>query len=578
MKRLFLIIILLAWIFSGYGQNLRQRNMIYVLDCTASMDGYGGAPKVWSKTKNYLKTELEKAVKENPNVRITLIPFQGKALNPIKVNSKNIEWESLDNRLNSFLKNITGTNICDAWLKAEEFVDESCENFIILMTDGQDNVRGVARLEGVFNEFCGKFKNTKGVYVELSSQAALHPQIKNSIDWCRDIYTIRLDESFNRRFGSIIKNQVVVNTRDLPKEIQLGFSSYENYKVENVKTDNPYVNISIKGNEIKNGKFVLCVDSKFDKNVEALNNAIGADLSNITLEICSDSVIILNPEIDLILKATPLRTFEIDDSINSIIDRVTPFLWIKGNVEDTLKWNLKPVYNAEAVKDRSFVQYKIKTDSIVENCNLLFDGNKVGTNGEIIIKPESKGLLELIVPQSVNDNKIVLSLNEISSYNVDRINGQSNEFNKIELYGQCKSHLSIIEIIILGLCSLFIAFLVLWFAFLRNRIYPKFKRGIIIINSPYYATIRVKGVRMVVFTSVKKSQSWVAKLWKGKVLYHINEAWSSEVEITPSSKNMRFRCPSGRIISQPSPLWQRMEDYELIDTLNNKEKIKININ
>ncbi|MDE6022044.1 MAG: VWA domain-containing protein, partial [Muribaculaceae bacterium] len=173
-----LVIIIVFQAFVGFSQSSpRQRNTIYVLDCTGSMCGYNGAPNIWQPTKQFLKSELKKEAKENPNARVVILPFQDKVHHPIHVDLKNIAWQRLENVLDSYVQKLTGTNICDSWLEAEKYIDQSCDNYIVLMTDGQDNAggkpNGNERLAQILKAFCGKYKNTKGFYVELTQAASL---------------------------------------------------------------------------------------------------------------------------------------------------------------------------------------------------------------------------------------------------------------------------------------------------------------------------------------------------------------------------------------------------------------------
>lgn len=72
MRKLKLIILLLALGTSLSLMAQRERNYIYLLDCTKSMIGYNGSPNIWQSTKDYLKNELEK---HTPGTTLHIIPF-----------------------------------------------------------------------------------------------------------------------------------------------------------------------------------------------------------------------------------------------------------------------------------------------------------------------------------------------------------------------------------------------------------------------------------------------------------------------------------------------------------------------
>lgn len=55
MKKIFAIFLVLIFSFPAFCQSqTRQRNTIYVFDCTGSMTGYNGAPDIWAPTKAFL--------------------------------------------------------------------------------------------------------------------------------------------------------------------------------------------------------------------------------------------------------------------------------------------------------------------------------------------------------------------------------------------------------------------------------------------------------------------------------------------------------------------------------------------
>ncbi|MCM1311089.1 MAG: VWA domain-containing protein, partial [Bacteroides sp.] len=288
----------------------RPRNTVYILDCTGSMAGYNGAPDIWEPTKTFLKNELEKEAREHPDAKVTLLPFQDRALAPVRVDLKNISWPGLENSLNGHLRQITRTNICDAWLEAEKFIDQSCDNYIVLMTDGQDNVYGPDHLGEVLKAFCGKFQNTKGFYIELTKAAALPEGIQSAIDLCNDIYTIPGTDGIPS-FGCSSEDVIHLNTRDLPSDITLGFSNSGTFKASLAGNDNPFVKFSIVGDRISGGRVTLRAESRLGDNVEALNKAIGAPSASMDLTVLSDDIIITNPRLEIILHTAPLRSLDI---------------------------------------------------------------------------------------------------------------------------------------------------------------------------------------------------------------------------------------------------------------------------
>ncbi len=582
MKRITIALIASLVVFIAFCQESgRQRNTVYVFDCTKSMAGHNGAPNIWDQTKNFLKSELEKEAQENPNALVTVLPFQDRVHHPIKVDLRNINWPNINNVLDQYVQNITGTNICDSWLTAEKYVDPACDNYIVLLTDGQDNVNSQGRLSTILREFCGKFRNTKGFYVELTKGATLPEGVQSAIDLCQDLYNIDASAGIPS-FGCSSEDVIHINTRDLPIDIPLGFSNSGIFSASLANDSNPYVSFSVKGGKIQKGKMILHVESKHGENIETLNKIMGGQTVDLSVTVESPDVIITNPDLDVVLHNTPLRTLDTtsdeNGAISSSVDRVKPFLWIKGNPIDTLRWDLNPKFNEAAHRDGSVALFKVKADRDLSAATMLYNGSPIGNDSTIAIQSNEPAVIELLVSQQDEDNTIDLTLVEIDSYNLDRFNGVRPKGATVSLSGEYKTSMSLVEILLWVLLGVIALLLILWFAVIRNQKYPKFSRGIINIQSPYYASIRVKGYRMVVIGPKANPQGWFDRLWRGKILYHVNPLWPCLIEITPSGKNMRFRCPSGELISDPTPIWTRNCEYKVFDPGAPSTKFDININ
>ena len=129
MKRLKTILLILSLITSVSVWSQRERNYIYLLDCTKSMIGFGGSPKIWDPTRDYLKKELEK---HTPGTTLHVVPFQGKVLPAFSFDANNLDWKEIDTQLQKHVQNVTNTNICDAWDSTDKFLDLHKDNYIIL--------------------------------------------------------------------------------------------------------------------------------------------------------------------------------------------------------------------------------------------------------------------------------------------------------------------------------------------------------------------------------------------------------------------------------------------------------------
>ena len=118
-----------------------------------------------------------------------------------------------------------------------------------------------------------------------------------------------------------------------------------------------------------------------------------------------------------------------------------------------------------------------------------------------------------------------------------------------------------------------LSLLFVWFIFLRNRIYKKFKTGKIIINSPYSKNIKVAGCRKVIFSAKAKKQKTLHKIFAGKILYEVNPLWEHSIEFTPKDKrSLRIKTGVNYSIIPFTNQITRGKSYEI---KKNKELIKI---
>lgn len=588
-KLLFTFVLLLVGVAGFTQQGIPQRNLIYVLDCTGSMHGFNGAPDIWEDTKSFLKTELEKEVQENPDARIVILPFQEKVLAPIHIDPRNLSWNRHEATLDKYISNLTATNICDSWLAAEKYVDQSCENYIVLMTDGHDNIGGSANesarmehLAEILSQFCGKYANTKGMYVELTKSATLPGTIRHVIDVCDNLHVVDASDGIPS-FGCASNDKIVINTRDLPMDIELGFSNSGKFAATVDDDDNELVTVSVKNGFINHGRVKLHIESKFGDDIEKLNKAIGGDEEDVDFTIESEEVVIINPEIELILKALPMRSLNLEVDSVAKTEKVKPFLWIKGNDYDTLRWNLRPMFNQQAKLNDASAQFKLKPLTQMADCSVLVDNVVLDDDSIFVITPQSEGIIELVVPRQAGDVKSVFTLKEVRTSNLDRLNGTRPDFvsNNVlcTLRGETTTAMSWLEIAVYILLALIFLALAVWFCFLKKMKYPAFRRGTVTISEPYFANVMVRGYRMIVFTpDATKHQGFLNRLFTGAILYHTNTAWPCEAAITPSGKNnMRFHSQSGRLISDPMPTWIAGESYKIIDTDTGKKIIEITI-
>lgn len=164
MKNYFVFILcILSCALSLHAQ--RERNYIYLFDCTQSMIT---VQDIWEPTKTYLREDIER---QSPSSTVTIIPFQGNAHPAIQFECKDFNWSKIEEQFNKYIKDKTNTNICSAWDNGVKHIDVNKDNYLYILTDGEDNVYGTEALCQRIREWCGKYKNSYAFYVMLTESA-----------------------------------------------------------------------------------------------------------------------------------------------------------------------------------------------------------------------------------------------------------------------------------------------------------------------------------------------------------------------------------------------------------------------
>lgn len=555
----------------------RERNYIYLLDCTKSMIGHNGSPNIWTPTKVFLKNELEK---HTPGTTLHVIPFQGNVLSCINFNAEDFnakKWKEIEGKIDEYVQNITGTNICDAWKANDRYIDLHKDNYIILLTDGKDNVNGMAAVAKMLSDWCGKYPNTYAFYVQLT-EAAIDQGVAKVIDICDNEFVIDASKGIPC-FGGFDKGLIIyANTLNLKKIHKIGFSSVGKYSAQAICSD-PYFDVIITENKIENGRVPIQIKSK--QPIPQINKVL-PDTYNFTFDIQSGEVNIINPTIKVQMTNKPERALETLSEETSIgkASWYDSFLFWGASNFDTLSVDLKAIFNEEAKKDGSSVQLQIKDDD-GKNDFKLFYNNHFAENGRITInsKDNSSAILSVVFNPKAQEGSRYLKISAINKQELDNINGQPVEQYQLTLRSKYVENWNPLKIILMWLCILILAALILWFLILKHFVYPSIGVKTIQINDPYFSRVNVKGKRRVVFTNKSMKQSLLSKIFTGEILYKKNEIWTSPLAFEAGAKKRTLRVIRTRdyVFDPYTSMLKAPNDY-VVEKTNDNTKIKISIN
>lgn len=267
------------------------------------------------------------------------------------------------------------------------------------------------------------------------------------------------------------------------------------------------------------------------------------------------------------------------------------FLW-KKHVPDTLYKTLAFDFNEDA---RNFMEKPLrlglfkKTDTgkmlpVMENeMEVFVDGRKCPDN-IIDVEPDTELLKVSIVFSNDAENKVhhwffravddggLERINDMDpdTYNADNASLMDVEAEKHEVMNPLAEGFLLTTIFL-------IAALLVWLLALKAIFFPTFRVGKVQVQDPvpYNSLKRVRGYRKMILTNKMPKQGFLNKIFAGKILYEVNELWTSPVVIEPKDKNsVRLRCPKDFMAD--ARVLKKNQEYTIQNmTTSKKTKIKI---
>ena len=120
------------------------------------------------------------------------------------------------------------------------------------------------------------------------------------------------------------------------------------------------------------------------------------------------------------------------------------------------------------------------------------------------------------------------------------------------------------------------ALLVIWFLFIKRLAYPTFKVGRMQITDPYYSSLKIKGARKVILTNSPSKQSFLNKLFTGKIVYEANPIWTQPVVFESSKGKAKLQTNKFYSIDPYASTLIKQVEYSLTNNKTNK-KIKLTV-
>ena len=403
--------------FFSFNSYSKQRQYIYVFDCTQSMDeDYD----IWEPAKKWLKDDIER---KRDNALITIVPFRDNndgIIGPVL--KSQIVWSSLKNRFDYLISHPhSKTGICRAWKSAIPLMKPEYENWFILLTDGEDGYDGSAKVKELMRSWCQFHEGCHGYVVTLSRVAkdALWTDLSN----CDDIDIID-GTGHIPVIGSFIKKPMSMLASS-PKNFVVGFSEEGEYK-GHIECNDPYYDITLESNTISNESAKILVK---EKKRPSQNHEI-------RFSIISDQegVKFLKPTFSIFVDTRDLANMNFAANSGGEYnggkdDTYDSFLGYPAKDWACYSIKLENVLNKQAIISNATMDMSVDIPSELKNKIKIFLDDKEIDNHFVLNSSNNNSSLLIKVSHDAPEDVFNINLTGVG-YNIESVNGeQTNSYN-----------------------------------------------------------------------------------------------------------------------------------------------------
>ena len=264
------------------------------------------------------------------------------------------------------------------------------------------------------------------------------------------------------------------------------------------------------------------------------------------------------------------------------------FLWIGENTSPIVK-TLNCDFSIDAQNDKnSFAEFQFVDNSgkpIATSIMQVKVNGKEAKQNTFRVFSNSK-VVHLVFTFSPNaESGKYQGFLKLTNHNLDRIDSQQlTAGQKVDLFQwtlNYKKRTNPLKLVFLIIGMTTILCLALWFLLLKSIFFPKIKVSRFFINGinvGYTETKKINRCRKVVFTSKKRKQGFLNKLFLGKIKYVENSVWTSDWELYPGKrrKTVKLMLHGNYSVSPMITYMASMDECTIINKDNTQIKLTIN--
>lgn len=534
MCRIYLsLIVALFFSFNSYS---KQRQYIYVFDCTQSMDeDYD----IWEPANKWLKDDIER---KRENALITIVPFRDNndgIIGPVL--KSQVDWSSLKNRFDYLISHPhSKTGICRAWKSAIPLMKPEYENWFILLTDGEDGYDGSAKVKELMRSWCQFHEGCHGYVVTLSRVAkdALWTDLSN----CDDIDIID-GTGHIPVIGSFVKKPMSMLASS-PKNFVVGFSEEGEYK-GHIECNDPYYDITLESNTISNESAKILVK---EKKRPSQNHEI-------RFSIISDQegVKFLKPTFSIFVDTRDLANMNFAANSGGEYnggkdDTYDSFLGYPAKDWAYYSIKLENVLNKQAIISNATMDMSVDIPSALKNKIKIFLDDKEIDDHFVLNSSNNNSTLLIKVSHDAPEDVFSINITGIGT-NIESVNGELTNTYSAKLIIKHSVSSNPLETLLFFLLVVFVI------ACLIRIFYSHLRRGVYcgidyVINGSQEVLVKKRKANRIVISSKVKKQNWIDWLFNGKTLYNIEPIPELKSDICFKAarlkRTMRLSCKENK--------------------------------
>lgn len=536
-----------------YGQ--REKNNIYLFDCTGSMKTKG----LWEPAKSALDATISTQA-GIPNSQFCVIPFGDSPYQSIVFSSEQYidNMDVIDKAFDKYISQAKFTRISDVLKAGFNNIDHNKENKIYLLTDGMPNGGDTPQtVANVITEWCTNHRNCRLFYVALTN-GVINPVIQQAIDACPDAFIVQCEGKVIPQIADI-SSEIYTNIEELGIPREVSFSIPGKYNL-NVESSDSLFNINISGNSANDGKVLISLSPKDGFGVEHLHQILqGGDYSFPIKLQCTDKRFFI---------ANPIVTVNVSDRVQSKLTIAhgfeeiqakgskwhDSFLWSDAAPDEKICWDLSPIFKNEL--QNSGISLGLQAGNKQQtDFQAWYNGQPIDNDCIIKLVPNQSALLEIQFNHNAATGKRYFTLVPIEIDGLNIINAQPAETYKgTSLRTEYNVGWNPLKTFLFWLAIALFAIVIIWIFILKRIFFPTIKMGKVIITGPgtYYASKKIKGARKVILTSRHKSQNIFSRIFTGEIRFIKSEFFLSDLSINPAGGKKKVKLRSE---SHPNEGW-----------------------